>query len=515
MAQAGWLNPFRARSAQSQNLISVLGSVDTLDSAAHPDSVRVLPQITCFVRRCSMLPTSIHRRPLRGRIIGALCVFTSALLHSSKLEADPPGAAPALAETAVQAASPQTAGEPIPQVFTRASAIGWALRNNPDLAALRQQHGFAAAAVIIANTYPFNPSWTSLVTGNSGPAEAGITNRVYTVQGISMPLEIRGQGRYRLQAAYAGLNRTDWEIADQETLLAIRVLRAFDFAVYQQAKLQLAEEALRLQQETVEQVQKLFRAGSLRSPDALILAQSEIDTSSAALYTTQSAQAKAQADLRAALGLTSETVKVSGTLAAVPVPDDPQPLLAEALAQRPDLHARQAAVREAEGNLHLAVADRYGNIDIGPSFEYNETSVSIIGAQMVVPLPVLNTHRGEILQHQATRTRAALDLRSLEVAIQQQVYAALGRLGTARVMTEMYQTRVVPNLETALQEMQTLFNRGGVDLLKVIDVRRRLLSARSGYLDALYELQQARTDLAAAVADLGLALDAEPIAPGH
>jgi outer membrane protein TolC len=55
--------------------------------------------------------------------------------------------------------------------------------------------------------------------------------------------------------------------------------------------------------------------------------------------------------------------------------------------------------------------------------------------------------------------------------------------------------------------METLFNQSAVDLLKVIDVRRKLLGARSSYLDALYELRQARDDLAAAVADVGLAID--------
>ena len=147
-------------------------------------------------------------------------------------------------------------------------------------------------------------------------------------------------------------------------------------------------------------MQKLARAG-LRTPNAPILAQSDIDASRIALSTVGSAQAKAEADLRAVLGLTGEAVKVSGTLTSIPVPEDAQPLLTAALEQRPELRASQAAVREAEGRLRLARADRYGNPDIGPDYEYNETSVNFIGRAMVVPLPVLNTHRGDILQREA------------------------------------------------------------------------------------------------------------------
>jgi cobalt-zinc-cadmium efflux system outer membrane protein len=462
-----------------------------------------------------MLPSHPRHRLLQGWIALFACVLMAAALSVDKAGADPPPvAATACPEIGVKGDTPCAAAEPIPEFFTRATAIGWALRNNPDLAALRQQHGAAAAAVVIAKTYPFNPVWTNKLFADSGPESAGITNRVAMEQRVSIPLEVRGQGRYRREAACAALNRTDWEIANQETVLAIRVLRAFDNAVYQQAKVQLAEEVLRLQQETAEQVRKLLGAG-LRTPDALILAQSEIDTSSIALYTARSAQARAEADLRAVLGLISEVVKVAGTLTPAPVPDDPQTLLAVALEQRPDLRARQAAVREAEGRLRLALADRYGNPDLGPDYEYNETRVNFIGAQLAVPLPVLNTHRGEILQREAERTRAALDLRSVEITIQQQVYAALSRLRTARATVEMYQTGVIPHLQTALQDMETLFNRSAVDLLKVIDVRRKLLAARSGYLDALFELQQARDDLAAAVADPALTLESEPDASGH
>ena len=429
-------------------------------------------------------------------ILGAVC-------YPARASAETPPAS-----TLVTPGFETTAIPATPESFTRATAIGWALQNNPDLAALRQQHGFAAAAVVIAETYPFNPSWTNKLFAVNGPEGAGITNRVAMEQAVSLALEIRGQGKYRRQTATAGLARTDWEIANQELLLAIRVTRAFDTLVYDQAKLQLAQEALRLQEETAGLVRKLFKGAVLKSPD-LILARSEVDTFRIALNTALAAQTKAENDLRAALGLTSEPLRVEGKLTAAPASGDRETLLAAALEQRPDLHARQAAVREAEGRVRLARADRFGNPDIRPDYEYNETRVNFIGAQVVLPLPVLNTHRGDILQREAERSRAALDLRALEVAIQQQLHAALSRLSTARDTVETYQSRVLPDLDASLKEMETLFRQGGADLLRVLDIRRKLLTARSGYLDALYELRQARTDLAAAVGDPALTLDAE------
>ena len=406
----------------------------------------------------------------------------------------------------VCAASLAKPRECLPQVLTREAAVGWALRNNPELNAVRQQHGVAVAAVVIAQTYPFNPTWTSKLFGANGPASAGISNRVTMEQHVAVNLEVRGQGGYRRQEARAGLSRTDWEIANQELLLAVRVVRAFDAVLYRQAKSQLAEEALRLLEQTADQVRRLVEAGRLQPCD-LILARSEVNSSGSALYSLRLAQGTAEQDLRAALGLTNEALSVAGMLRPALPSIRPNELLATALARRPDLRASQAAVAEAEARRRLAIADRYGNPSVGPDYERNETSVNFIGVESALPLPVLNTHRGEIQQREAEHARAALEMRSVEVTVQQQVHSALGRLTAAQAAVESYRTRVLPDLQANLNDMETLFGQGRVDLLKVTDIRRKLLQARDGYLDALFELRQAQDDLAAAVGDLTLALN--------
>src|SRR5262249_14241301 len=136
---------------------------------------------------------------------------------------------------------------------------------------------------------------------------------------------------------------------------------------------------------------------------------------------------------------------------------------------------------------------------------YDNSRVNLVGAQFILPIPVLNTHTGDIEQRRAERDRAALELRQNEVAVQQDVAAALQRRQQARAWGAGYQKSILPNLKTALEQMLALFERGGVDFLRVIDVRRKLLRARDTYLDALYELTQAQADLAAAVGDPAIA----------
>src|SRR5438876_145455 len=67
---------------------------------------------------------------------------------------------------------------PEPQPLTLEAAVSWALQNNPELAVKRQQQGIAAAGVVIAQTYPFNPTLENRIQGATGPTSAGITNQV-------------------------------------------------------------------------------------------------------------------------------------------------------------------------------------------------------------------------------------------------------------------------------------------------------------------------------------------------
>jgi cobalt-zinc-cadmium efflux system outer membrane protein len=160
----------------------------------------------------------------------------------------------------------------------------------------------------------------------------------------------------------------------------------------------------------------------------------------------------------------------------------------------------------------LEIANRYGNPNFGPAYEYDPTRINLIGAQLVLPLPVFNTHRGEIQQREAERNRASYDVNQTQVQIRQEVFAALKRIEQARAGVEIYRTDVRPIMDAAMRDMRGLFDRGdpGVDALRVLDIQRKQLKARDGELDALWELRQAQADLAAAVGDPSLSAFALP-----
>ncbi len=81
---------------------------------------------------------------------------------------------------------------------------------------------------------------------DTGPAEAGINNKVFNEHYVRVDLEVRGQGKHRRAAALSALSRADWDIATQEVTVAIATVRAFQTVVYRDLKLKVLDETVRL-----------------------------------------------------------------------------------------------------------------------------------------------------------------------------------------------------------------------------------------------------------------------------
>ena len=187
------------------------------------------------------------------------------------------------------------------------------------------------------------------------------------------------------------------EAATQELLVAVAANRAYNTVLYRQRKWDVLEDTIKLNKQVVEQVKKLADLGRLRPAD-LIVAQTELDAAGAQLGQGRTAIAFARADLRRQFGTRDDSFAVKGEL-DLPLPTTAfEPLAEAALEKRPDLQSRKLAVAEAQARLNLQVADRYGNPNFGPLFDYNETKNAFYGIQIGGPIPVFNQKRGEILQ---------------------------------------------------------------------------------------------------------------------
>ena len=451
-----------------------------------------------------------------GILLGLLGVILSATAGRGEVPVPSVPSRPAPASAAEEAPTPRladSATDPAPTfpVLTLAAALRWAIEHNPQLATVRKQRGIAQAGIVIASIYPFNPIIQDFVWGANGPSAAGVTNHVFNEHTMRLDIEHRGQGKHRRAMAQAALTRTEWEIANQEVLVGIQVVRAFDTVLYRQEKLRVQEELMHLQEQVMEKVEPLVQQGHLPRTE-LMLAKADLVDARTALGPARSQLVVAWNDLRRLMGMVDENCSVNGTLESTFPKLEAADLIREAEHRRPDLHALEVAIKETEAALRLQIANRFGNPSIGPAFEQNETNVSFVGMWLIWSPPVINRRQGEIMQRQADVARAMQAAHSMDITIQQDVSAALKRLDAASELVKAFRTESIPALESAREGFDQLFARGerGVTLAQVIAIRNRLIQTRSSYLDALFELSQARADLAAAVGDPSLTLPLPP-----
>jgi cobalt-zinc-cadmium efflux system outer membrane protein len=397
--------------------------------------------------------------------------------------------------------------DPTP-ALSREAVVRWALENNPELAAIRQLRGIAAAGVVIARTYPFNPVLESRIEATPTPNRPGVTNPVLNEHKVLLEVELHGQKMIRQQVATAALTRTEWDIAAQELLLVSRVMRAYDGVLYRQRKLQVSQERIQLNEVAATQIAVLRKQGKLNPADPFLI-RNEIDDATAQRRSAELALAVAEQELQRAAGAVREPFPLGGVLSPQMPQVDRDTLTTVALDRRPELRSREAAVAEAAARLRLEQTNRYGNPTIGPSYGLDVATISSIGLTVLVPLPAFNTHRGDILQRQAEQTFATLQLRQAEVQVRQDVDTAVARAEKALAWTETFEKQVLPNLRKSLEAAEKLFAQGdqNVDVVRVLEIRRSLLKGEEAYLDALWEVALAKADLIAAVGDLGLFLD--------
>ena len=391
-------------------------------------------------------------------------------------------------------------------VLTLEKSVAWALQNNPELAVARQQRGIAQAGVVIAKTYPFNPVWGSAIMADNGPTSAGITNHVFQQHTITQEIELRKQGKMRREIATAALSRVEWEIAMQEQKMAVHTIRAFNGYLYQLEKLRVLDDTIRLQEDTSKKV-KQFVDQNLRLKAAdFMLAQSDELEARAQRGSRQTQAVMAWHELRRVMSVQNEIVEVNGQLPSGTPAGSADQWTQFAFKFRPDLQAAHMAFVEAEQRERLEIANRFGNPQIGVKTEYNETSVAFVGPTVQFAVPIFNSKRGEILQRQAEKTKVLLDKQRIETQINQDILAALDRLKEAKKWVSTLD-EILPALQKTTQDFDKLFAQGEVDVIRLIEVRRRHLRSRDSYLDALWELSQARADLAAVVGDFTLATD--------
>ncbi len=406
-----------------------------------------------------------------------------------------------------QAWGPAGQTSPIPSVsINLRTALQWTLTRNPTLATLRQDIPVSAAAWALASRFPtsLNPTVSlTLQPWTFVPAPGGGGNFGQTLVNIqwSQPIELPYRTNLRAAIAHASYDQTRFTVLQAELTAMVQTYQLYQTAVYRRDKLTVSRALVDFNDRLVQTLQRQV-AATLATPADLVLARVEAQATRQKLEIATHEYVAALSDLRAQIGIpqyaTTATPIDEMTLPDATLFSDDDALVRLALTARPEILADQAAVVGAQQAVALARAERWPIPSVGPVAEKDEAGVSYYGFVASVPVPILNAGLPLVRQREAESQRATVALTQTKQRVAAQVLAVLVKWHDAQKVLRETEALVAP-VRAETTRMEHLYAAGESDIIKLLQVRLRLLDTDNGWLDALWTVTQNHAELLDAV----------------
>jgi cobalt-zinc-cadmium efflux system outer membrane protein len=216
-----------------------------------------------------------------------------------------------------------------------------------------------------------------------------------------------------------------------------------------------------------------------------------------------------------ALAIQSQAAALNALLSREPgsplgIPEDPpapqldktpDALIALALARRPELAARGAAIARDETGVRLAERDRLPDFEVAGSRFVNYGSRDGFGAFVSVTIPLAQKGRYDaaVSEAEARLAAARADRRRLEDTIRRDVMQSFLRARSALERRELHVTTHIPQTEQALRVTEGGYQTGGVDFGMLTETARALEDVHLEHLEAAADFEKAWAELERAV----------------
>ncbi len=367
-----------------------------------------------------------------------------------------------------------------------------AQKKNPALLAA-EQNTLAAKAQELQAGVRQNPIFTLYGTNVTLPAEGASNPYAYSAQ-VARLFERGQKRRWRLDSARATTEQTADQYRDQERQILLQVKLAFTNMLLAKESWNLAKGNLADFQHELGIAKDRYQAGDIGKLDYerldLQLAQFETDESNA-----RQALAQARDQLQMMMGVErpSGNFDISGDLVPPPLNLQLPQLEQQALANRPDYQASQAAVRLADANVKLAYAN--GTTDPTLEGEYDRSGTyNSAGFSISIPLRIFDHNQG----NKATAKYQAQSIQFSEIAARNQVYADVDQawIGyqASRELADRYHGHYLDEAKDVLSIAQFAYEHGGLALLDYLnalqDERTTNLNALNAYAQTWQAIHQ-------------------------
>ena len=385
-----------------------------------------------------------------------------------------------------------------------------ALNSNGEIAAVRLEIDRARARLRQAGLRP-NPTLdfeqsNGKYTGSSGESETSI--------GISLPLEVGGQRRRRIELARAELEAVEAEVADRERRLAAEVRSVYVEALAALRELEITENLNNLDLQTTRFIQARVNEGET-APIELNLVRAEVDR-------LRSRRALVEGRLKASLlklknlaGISAaEPLRLREDLSKPVLPAPPASLAAAidiALRHRPDLKLARLNEEVAQAGLSLTRANSTPDVTAFSRYTLNRSSYEdtpvgvrsdrdkLLTFGVSIGIPVFNRNQGTKAEFAVAISQAKGRREFLETVVRSEVESAYARYQAAQVAVTTYEQGVIARSTDNIRVVRAAYELGQFSITDLLNEQRRLVDSQRDFTETLSEQYRALADLQAAL----------------
>jgi len=328
--------------------------------------------------------------------------------------------------------------------------------------------------------------------------------------GVSIPLELYGQRRLRIDRAKAEIVLKEAEIATRQREIISRIVVDYAYALSAMREIKILDEILAVDIETIRFVQIRVNEGET-APLELSLLQTEVERLRVQRQLVEGRIQAAITQLKYFAGIPYEQplrLKEELPLASFPsLPPSTDVAVTVALKSRPEIRIAELEEQLGNAGLRLIRSEAKPEISAFTKFSLTKSTIDLpTGAfpqerdrsllfGITVGLPVFDRKQGAKAEA-AIAIRQAQERRVFaEGVIKNEIVLAFQQLEIARKALLRLETNVLPRSRENLETVRRVYQIGEIKITDLLVEQRRLIEANKDVTEALTRKYRAEADL--------------------
>jgi cobalt-zinc-cadmium efflux system outer membrane protein len=374
--------------------------------------------------------------------------------------------------------------------LTEEDAVSIALLNNRKLQASFEEIGVAKADLVQAGLFT-NPNLLALFRfpfgGGGSDIEAAGLFKISDFWQIPL----------RKKVAAAQLEAAIFEVSEEilNTVAEVKSARNEYIALF---RLRQETEEMKWQMEELKNHLTYLQKFGLTKDIDIYMADAEAIELEEELSGVEKDLHISRIHLNRLLGLSTEQsdYEIIGELPEEfkPVPDL-ETMMAHAFSSRPDIQILKVNIEGAKRVLALEHKRVFNNVEAGIAYEKDPDGTDFMGPDIEIQLPLFDQNQAQIAKAEYRLRQKEKELQARMGLVRAEVTSALGRVSFARSRASLIRNKLVTIRKDAVEYAEKYFDAMQVNMLYLLEARRKFLDAERRLIESLRECRNAEIEL--------------------